>query len=152
MGADYIGYLVIGPQTLTPTTGKLTRAKKQAQKILDMVSELGDEHADFETIADRYAPWLKHLNFKSMVDSDFTCLGGLKADKAIGDLLDFWNGSSRDANMRMLHFDHLGHKLRPPIKVVCAGDMTWGDEPDGWGYRTLKVAELLGLFDVFKIG
>ena len=52
---------------------------------------------------------------------------------------EFWNeGSARDLSSRP-DPDH------PQRKVVVAGDMSWGDEPDGCGYQNLKWAFGLGI-------
>ena len=59
--------------------------------------------------------------------------------KEVREFVDFWNdGCARDLACRP-------DPEHPGRKVVVAGELSWGDEPDGFGYQTLKRAFGLGI-------
>ena len=59
--------------------------------------------------------------------------------KAIQEFVGGWNdGGFRDLAFRL-------DPAKPGRKVVVAGELSWGDEPDGRGYQMLKKAFGLGI-------
>jgi hypothetical protein len=65
--------------------------------------------------------------------------------KEVQEFAESWNNSSfRDLAFRI-------DPKKPGRKVVVAGDMSWGDEPDGLGYQMLKKAFGLGIAQSFGI-
>jgi hypothetical protein len=64
--------------------------------------------------------------------------------KFIDDFYDFWKSSSRDASSRIDPDDKTQ-------QIVFAGDMSWGDEPDGYGYGLLKQLLECGVDEVLGI-
>jgi hypothetical protein len=150
MGADLIGYIVVGPEKLKPTSRQLALAKRVAEDLLEMVSEAA-ESEDYAALETKYASSLKYAAYGDFPE-DFTCVSGLKADQVIADLFEVWGGGGRDVMYRTLHFDHMKNKLRKPMRIVTAGELSWGDEPDGFGYVTLRNADRLGILSIFHIG
>ena len=153
MGAEFVGYTLCGPQSLN--TRLRARALKQAQQVIDCGRALDAAGADDDVIKQvlhKYRKWLKHLGpvnddvYEDLIGADI-----IDAQKTVDGLFAVWSGAFRDAALRMLHRRLDGKPLRPAIKLVVAGDQTWGDDPSGASYRVLKHADLLGLFDVFNI-
>ncbi len=59
--------------------------------------------------------------------------------KAVQEFVEAWNDSCfRDTSYRI-------DPDKPDRKVVVAGELSWGDEPDGFGYQMLKKAFGLGI-------
>lgn len=65
-------------------------------------------------------------------------------DGLVNDLLAACNGKYRDTATRADPHD-------PKYRIVVAGELSWGDEPEGAGYETLKAAACIGLFEVMGI-
>lgn len=130
MGADLITTIVVGPEKV-----QLTPAKRK--KVLEAAKQR----------VKACAKWSGGPLPEGMMDEmDVESLADLKAkdiSKVLNDVLSLWNGkvSFRDTNSRTFK---QGGKVG---KVLVAGDMSWGDSPDGEGYRILREAELLGILD-----
>jgi hypothetical protein len=63
---------------------------------------------------------------------------------AIDSFVDVWNCANNDVAARIDPF-HDRHK------IVVAGDMTYGEEPDYFGYQALKVAYGLGIAQFYGV-
>ncbi|MEK6883205.1 MAG: hypothetical protein AABY22_26500, partial [Nanoarchaeota archaeon] len=68
----------------------------------------------------------------------------LDAAQVVDDLLAVWEGNYRDVTSRLDPDDE-------EQKIVVAGEMSWGDEPQGGGYQALKYADQTGVLKVFGI-
>lgn len=136
MGADLITFIAVGPELiqLTPAKRKKVLAKMKARiKECEKWKEKGGklpkgmmDEIDVENVAD--------MEMKDVA-------------KVLDEVIGLWNGSisTRDSNSRL--FKH-GGKWG---KVMVAGDMSWGDSPDGEGYRILREAEMLGINDLIGL-
>jgi len=141
MGADLIGYLVVGPSTLDET-------KKDAViALFDLWVEKtkGLDEGDDPDLANIEMPDGRILSLDDLMDTT-TVLGHWRdgADFA-ENLWTWWVRGSRDCASREMP----GDKGRC---ILFAGEMSWGDIPDGWGYRVLDTIlhvpgldELLGV-------
>ena len=70
---------------------------------------------------------------------DLEAMEGLVPSKVLDEFLNLWNGGEyRDASDRLVE---LGGKT---YKIVFAGDMSWGDEPEGGAYEAIKHAYFFG--------
>ena len=75
-------------------------------------------------------------------------LAGLKPAEVLNCFLDVWNNTPfRDTTSRLFRPGNRGKWY----KIVVAGDMSWGDDPDGAGYQTINEARLLGLFPLLGV-
>ncbi len=144
MGADLIGYMVKGPLKLNPFLKE--DAIKAAQNIIDLAihsnywaEDITEESEQPEEMPDWM--WEELQN-----NGEITSLACCNPTAAVEDFMEFWN-DPEGRDVRDSVFDHYGVKF----KVIFAGEMSWGDEPSGYGYQALKQAERLGLFKVFGI-
>ena len=135
MGADLIGYLVTGPKRL-PRGKTYRQALKHAEAIIEQVRA-----AETEEGYDRKKLPATH---RKMDSEDLDNILDLDAEQVLDDLYALWDGMCRDASMRTNPDD-------PKRVLVFAGELSWGDEPDGTGYLALRDAERLGLLDFFGI-
>jgi hypothetical protein len=149
MGADFISFLAIGPVKLSASKATRKKAEKrvtefvtEALRYMDAEIQEGDEGlAVMEEV--RSNPMFTHLD----LTYDIHWVKEFSANplKLLENFLELWDGGSRDSDSRTIPRD----KLRR--KVVFAGEMSWGDEPDGHGYQTLKHSDAAGLFTVYGI-
>jgi hypothetical protein len=155
MGADFIGMMVVGPRELDKS---VEVSNKAAQRLKEFITgflaieelnkkvankELTNEETYQEQLDKVYDETPELLSLEEMSEGGWCLEYKDKEMMFVLELLDVWETGSRDSICRWLDDDK---------KVVAAGDMSWGDEPDGFGYRTLKHAEQAGLFPIFKLG
>jgi len=140
MGADQIGFLLKGPTDLILT-----------QEVLDQVLRDGEQiriallHAHTHGCLPEQCP--EHLS-----SMDQTELATLVDDaerlspvqQVIDDLIHWWAQGARDSCFR--------HDPDDPTQTLAfAGEMTWGDEPQGFGYQTVRAASQLDILRHFGI-
>lgn len=148
MGAELVGYLVVGPKSFT---------EQQVQKAIKIVAELKDIAAKISDKLDQGVsihkiPELEVLLKQYGIDFDDEetlrehFIDFLKDDEPgtiINRFLAFWMSPySRDTHYRSYGGDRI---------IIFAGDSSWGDEPSGYGYTALKEIDNLGLFRIFDI-
>jgi hypothetical protein len=142
MGADMIGYMIAGPAKIEDAD-LITKARDNARHVVKTLQDMLESDFDpptrkplrgsTETLDDRV---LRIVVGDTSVEHGY--FSGFNLDEFVTEFVEFWNRpDSRDAAYRMVG-EH---------KVVFAGDRSWGDEPDGYGYRMLRDADTLGLTD-----
>jgi hypothetical protein len=159
MGADLIGYHLVGPVKISPRKQKeiaanfkrwrglvlesikkglelpVEKLKAEDKVRLKEVNEILDDQGlppverlsapDPDLYADRWVEILGACGFERET-----------TDEQVAEFINFWNAPcERDASDREVKY-----KSRTPFKVVFAGELSWGDEPSGEGYRILKEA------------
>ena len=151
MGADMLGYQSMFPVEFTEDE------KKKLNKHLDDVENLlkTPNLAHLITLEeDAEGTYLKPLNelLPSLTneieeqgwhddEEEIKCLVETFAD-LIGDAREFIDEphvSERDSSTRI--YNILGRKFQS----VFAGEMSWGDEPEGGGYEVLKNLDKIGI-------
>jgi hypothetical protein len=151
MGADLIGYMVIGPMEISDETKRkaidqLEQLKAKAAKqceIYEAAAEVGKEEAFDWDIMEEFGIDIDDGFFDDW-ELFFDSIESLKPESFVEEIIDFWNSGSRDSASRIIEKD--GKLLR----IAFAGDMSWGDEPSGWGYECLRdahkynIAHILG--------
>jgi len=128
MGADMVGYILVGPSKLRVTEA---RAKKLSDMAVECARvggtrcpDCGAVYTDEECPAcGRKDPGTEGL--LAMV----TSLD--EATKVLHQAANEWQnlGGCRDAATRRWQ----------DKSIVFAGEMSWGDEPGGWAYKTIKM-------------
>ena len=154
MGADLITYMLVGPNKLADDPKKKEKAILHASRMIAAVTAwqtLHDEHQNSDDAQDEIEVpatlirELKHFGIDPTtcyIDDYNSGVVGVDAETAVNDLFTLWNdGGYRDVNTR-------GYRTR---QILVAGDMSWGDEPDGAGYQICKRCERLGLFRIYGI-
>lgn len=155
MGADLITYMLVGPNKIPDDPKKREKAILHASRLIAAVTAwqtLHDEHqgsddADLEIeVPATLIRELKHFRIDPRtcdIDDYNQGVIGVDATQAVDELIALWNGVGyyRDICTR-------GYRTR---QILVAGDMSWGDEPDGDGYRICKQSERLGLFRFYGI-
>lgn len=133
MGADQVGYLVKGPKTIT-NAAYATAISDFAKKV-EQMRKLGkitcpdcghvtdwDKDTDEDEVC---------ANCDSDVIGAISCLtSNVKARAYAADLLNAWPLHARDCTSVPDPDD-------PDKILMFAGEMTWGDTPQGFGYQTL---------------
>lgn len=153
MGSGLIGHLLKGPFDLAPS--KKDEAVQVATRLRDaykMVYDTayGDEPFDFEhhyyalvqKAADRFGVELD----SDAVDDEWALERTVLLDpkKVVESLYAVWDGDARDVVSRPDPDDST-------TQLIFAGEPSWGDEPEGYGYETLRDSRILGLHAFFNI-
>jgi len=128
MGADMSGYLVVGPRKITEKSirkaaSALLRKAKAEVKSSSWTCENCGAVMTMDTSV------CKSCGYEH---EDLSSIGYLLTAKAhVEQLIADWPPDYRDVTSRSSPFS------KGQI-IVFAGDMSWGDEPSGAGYQTLK--------------
>lgn len=162
MGADMVGFLVKGPRKLDKLKWKEAYdfATAITQTLKDCMDAPEWDELDYDDAVSRVLAAgstrltpqgqsvLKELITQSegLQDiEDIEDIAALDPREVVDNLYSVWNeGEARD----------LMNRLDPDDKsklIVSVGEMSWGDEPGGFGYETLRDAERLGLWNIFGI-
>lgn len=170
MGADLVGYLVVGPKRLD--IQKKAEVLARVQRIFNEIradvlayKDLPAYDTSLSVLATDPTEVAKQEAFDTAETNLYDKIAGyfpFFVDDRDGDpgdelaehllamdpaetlecLYDLWNGDGeryfRDAASRVID---------DSTAVVFCGDTTWGDEPGGLGYQTLRDAEYLELFE-----
>jgi len=141
MGADLVGYMLKGPRELDRDRFELARgiaANVIGQAGQARAAELAGEdfeREDFDALD----------NMLIDLDCDLENIAELDPESALSDLVRVWEVHNvRDLATRFDPDDD-------DQQIVFAGEMSWGDEPEGFAYRTFRDADKLGMLDVFGI-
>lgn len=152
MGADLICFILVGPDKLSTDKELIKRATAHGSKVLRLARSIANTDTLLpagEKKFQRLCAEIEDLT-DGALDIDEPCsadsLLRLKAKDVVRDLIKVWNGDVRvrDATWRPMP--------NGDSKIFVAGDNSWGDEPDGFGYQTFKHAEQLGLLKFFGVG
>lgn len=132
MGADLIGYLVLGPRQIERSTADFeaffdqhkSRFEDAAPEDPDVIVPCDTEQWEAESHA---------LSREAFV-------------KGCEAFVEFWNfNNSRDCASRALP------GAEDTRKVMFAGDMSWGDTPEGHGYQCFEFVEKFDLYEFFDL-
>lgn len=151
MGADFISYCVFGPRKLSLGKKMMTKAQKQMTEFVKKavaLEELEKKADDGVPGADDALGVFMDENLRPYQEvSDITWATAYKKDpmKLVKELIEIWHKSPRDSNWR-----YVPGSNQKRIVWYC-GEMTWGDEPDGEGYQTMRRADLAGLHEIFGL-
>ncbi len=144
MGQEMIGFLLVGPKSLKD---------KRAEAIAHIAEEVKVAKEIEATLMEGKVLSSDQINFLEVhaVDADYIeniqaaytdVITDVSPEKWVDDFIDFWeNTFARDTADRFY-----GDK-----KIIFAGEATWGDEPDGYGYTLLKTLVMLNVTDIFGI-
>ena len=142
MGAELVGYLVVGPERFTEQ--QVQEAIKIVAELKDIAAKISDkldQGVELEVLLKQYG-----IDFDDEETLREHFIDLLKDDEPgtiINRFLAFWMSPySRDTHYR----SYGGDKV-----IIFAGDSSWGDEPSGYGYTALKEIDNLGLFRIFDI-
>lgn len=135
MGADMIGYIMVGPDKISDES--IQRAAEKIMKIKDIlqVCQNCNDPLDEDCVCDGCGSISEnYLNIKTIEDAIFR----------VKDIIENWPPGYRDCCVR-------GDPLRSDYSIVFAGEMSWGDSPGGRGFLTLERIYMSGLMDELAI-
>ena len=140
MGADQIGYLFKGPARINCSNEIIHAAEQRAAEVLQALRNLRHQ----EDLPDQLPPSLHHLT-RGDVEEIVGFADTLpEPNVAVTNLLEWWEKGARDTCTCRDPDD--------PNRIIgFAGDRSWGDEPDGFGYTTYKAAVCLDVLRFFDI-
>lgn len=137
MGADLLAYVLVGPRNLDKGLGD--SAVSAAQERIDLcIKWAGEEKEGMpKEVNEQFNAW------ELWDDWDVDDVASLDAEESVKEFMELWNGNYRDAASREDPND-------PTRQITVAGEMSWGDEPEG-AYQICKNAVRLGVTDVFEV-
>lgn len=163
MGADLIGYILVGPIKINKK--KIEKCIREVSEFLNLITrgleiermdeakrsstpdveiELSNIHEELED---------RNIDCGSGIEDglNFVGLGDLQIDEStnprtlVQEFVSWWEEpSGRDRNCRI---DPYNDKRQ----IVFAGEMSWGDTPSGEGYTMINQAMALGIVDALGI-
>jgi hypothetical protein len=149
MGQELIGYLVKGPYELPEEKKEeaIAHAMRLIRKLrTEYEAYLEDPNYLFSEETQAYISRYS-IDFEmelEQFDMDDATIEG-EATEAVTDLYNIWNGNNaRDCYCRTDPDD------RSQVLFFC-GDATWGDDPDGYAYQTIKECRRYGILEFFNI-
>jgi hypothetical protein len=155
MGAELVGIMLLGPQRLDAPGDVKRKAIRTvtefvaiAQGMREVTNFAVNQHLghDVERILELAVTTIEHLVPPCLVEEqDLSWVDQYANEGAwalVDDLICVWNNGRADS---------MSKGLPDGTKVVCAGEMSWGDSPNGLAYTTLRRAEMAGLFPLFGI-
>lgn len=131
MGQDLISFILVGPTKLNAN-----KHKAAVKRINDCLKD-PDFYGD-----DSISPDCSHNDFVEIFNSKYH--GG--AVELVNDFVAVWENGARDTNDRLVDSSDDHSK-----KIVVAGDSSYGDEPDGFGYQAIKWAVMFDIHSLFQI-
>ena len=146
MGADLIVNIAFGPDKVTLTDEKRDEILKLAKEFVAAAKHAVCAPEDGE--CDRGSGYIYEENIteddKKYIESvdvdDLEIASQLDPEKVLNEFLTLWNESgNRDSASRTVM---VGDQR---FQIITAGDTTWGDEPEGLDYLTIKNARVLGI-------
>lgn len=154
MGVDLIGFIAKGPLDLLNKKQVAVKfleernvfLKESVTKLLDFAEDESADYAELFNGDELLLDFLDNCNgsFEDDAQSIEDELIIKDPKKFVEEFIDFWFDGARDSMGRIDPDD-------PTKVIVFAGDATWGDEPNGYGYTLLKKIIQTGLDDVFGI-
>jgi hypothetical protein len=145
MGADMISYIIVGPKKLTLNSETESEILKLAKAAVAAAIKACEQDGEVDTgsgFFDFTRLTEEEKNLLATIDEhEVDYIAGLDAEAVFTEFVAMWNDcDSRDCNAR---------DFTPPggivYQILTAGDMSWGDEPDGAGYQAIKAALALGI-------
>ena len=136
MSADMTGYLLKGPAKLPKNAEKIAEKEllNLRKRLLKNPKVCGNCGNKLEDGCPCYCGW--PVIGKDATDGEIRSLAK--------ELVEGWTPDNRDTASR------LDPDNRKKV-IVFAGDMSWGDEPEGGGYQYLKKLCLSGVAEALKI-
>ena len=155
MGADLITYTFVGPKEIKLTPARTDILVKKLESAINAKIDKADKalaeihvtSVDILCGDKRYRYWLEeYLDEEEDGQSVIVGMDTAAIRELIGEFVEFWNDPPfRDTTFR---YFGTGKDIR---KIVIAGEMSWGDEPDGEGFQLMKKASLCGLIELLDI-
>jgi len=148
MGADLIAYIIKTPRKITRSqrNAAITDFNTRREHLFkDYPTQKSIEAADVRSVIKTH-PWLEDI-----IEDQFDEIGEAydwvrTSDpvKVVDDFIAISNGSARDSCSRI----DPDNKKRA---ILCAGEMSWGDEPEGYGYQSIKGMMKLGIAKILGV-
>lgn len=154
MGANMIGYQSMYPVEFT------AKEKKELNKHLDDVEKLLKTKNLAKFIAEeqdangKYISQLNNLIPTFTSELDGRCVEEEDMEEFIKEFLDIIPDARRFIKEPFIEGRDVSSRrytiLGREFESVFAGEMSWGDEPDGGGYSTLKALDYVNLLGVIE--
>lgn len=148
MGASLVGYLIIAPKRLTDgqkeDSVKHFRNLRKEAKIL-IGAEDPDEvpASDTPILSAQFKEWEDWCGATSVWD-----LADTYGHYTLKNLEEMWNFIE---DHKYEETDYTRRDISDSEQVIFAGEMTWGDIPDGLTYRLIQDIHIMGLADILGI-
>lgn len=146
MGANFLSYTLFGPYNLSRAKRLENRAIKRLSRFIDVAVRFQElENMVGDEVETEIQALLDEVNIDDSNELHWALSYRDDPARLINELMIVWHDGSSDSAYRRdpLHHDR---------KIWTAGEMSWGDEPDGFGYQTVAHADKAGILSIFGIG
>lgn len=150
MGADLICYILKGPRVLELSPEQRAQLEIHGVQIIEFLDQHrpawldGGDHEGFPDIpSNLYNDYLAD----AFEDDEYlwNTLVIQSSARILDELIGLWNGDyCRDLAIRVDPDDSTQ-------QIAVAGELSWGDEPDGLAFQTFKSSGILGYLDALGI-
>ena len=143
MGASQVGFLIFAPKRLeedqrTESVRHFRNVQKEAKLIVE--AKLTEETPLLLEMCKR-----RNLNVEDLKE-----MADEIVEMDFGVVEQIWNYIEAPPHQRAAR-DTMRRDVDFQNQVIFAGEMTWGDTPDGLGYQIISRIFLLGLDDILGI-
>lgn len=141
MGADLIGFFLKGPNMLDRE--KVQDAIKRAERAKRYADLALNDFVAFDSAEP--LEWLTDLGVEAFRNEEVDIED---PEQFVYEFIEFWE-ATWGSGVR-----DIAWRIDPDDSkqiLVFAGERSWGDEPDGYGYQMFKKAELCGVLEPFGI-
>lgn len=114
---------------------KLNQAITVASETIDLAKRVLDHQADLSNPTTPTEKWLSQHEMEEL-----KLIASINPKKVAENLQKLVSEGSYDCISKSM-------PGQPERLILFAGDRTWGCEPYGWGYRSLRHAQLIGLLE-----
>lgn len=154
MGRDLIGIMYAGPVKFSDED--FSKAAETFQHYISSFKAFEaslNEIEDPEEVSSLQEDFFSSINvlpddFEERWDSFDSAVSLFKTgEDFVSAIQHVWSGESRD-----VYYRDFSPTKDASFRVVFAGDSSWGDEPDGYGYRILKmINHMPDIMDILHI-
>lgn len=135
MSESLVGFLLVGPVNISLSRKTVSEIIKEADRRIEICRTVNNG-----TYKGKKLP--EFLDY----EEDALFLSTFHGEVIVKDFINLWNkGEVRDIQSRTATIG--GEE----VGIVFCGELTWGDEPAGTGYNTIRPVHDLGLLPLFGV-
>lgn len=135
MSSHLSSMIVVGPVKLNPNAKLIAKVLRAAKEVQQNVRKAIKDGSDYN-LGDGY------LDRDALED-----VAAIDPGPALHELVRLWNNTDTHSDVNIREAKVKSTRIR----IVVAGDTSYGDEPEGDGYRILQAAERLGMLPLLGL-
>lgn len=146
MSSCLLTFICVGPVKLSKDKRLRKKAVAQVRKYVAYVEAVDVARNDNK---EPPAPPRGFNKYNGDDSDDYRFMLGLDPEKVVDELFQLWSGKDLPSDVNTRTYRPWSSAVTH--KILVAGDSSWGDAPDGEGYRICQQSSCFGLFDLYGI-